>query len=165
MACEPLGHNDDSIEVGYRLDGGSWVTAEIVGDASDVGGTIVVSTDSVTKTFRTMEVRIELNTAASTRSPRVKNVDVYARVNKHMKMWNLLLDCSDDAAPQGYNGAQIMDNIMAIPESTVVAFVDRYQEHDAENAGTEYDVVVDSSSILVSQEGEGIIRVQLLEVG
>lgn len=148
-----------AVYVGYQLDDASWVDTLVSSTDGDIGGKLSISTDTSTKSFRSLKLRVRL-----VGNVRVLNVDAYARVNRRIRVWDLMLDASDDSAPQGYNGAQIIANITAVPDNTVVDFVDNYLTHDQEAAQTALDVVIDSAVVIASQEGEGIIQVRLLEV-
>ncbi len=163
IVCEPLPNNGTGINVGYSLDGATWVDAEIVGTTGDVGGVLQISTDSSTKKFRSIQIRGQLVPSAGV-GPVLKAVNVYARVNRKIKVWDLLLDVSDDAAPAGYNGAQLISNIVGLADNTVVDFVDKYRSHNPEDAGTTYDAVIDSGQVILSEQGEGFIHVRVTEV-
>lgn len=161
LVCDPLPAGTD-ITVGYSLDGAAWVDASIVTATSAVGGALQISTDSATKTFRSLKVRIKL-TPASNLAPVVKSLDVYARVNRRLRVWDLIIDLADDDQ-SGYNGAKKLTKLAAIAENTVVPFIDKYLSHDAEDGGTSLDVVVDQLDIVFSQSGEGQAQVRLVEV-
>ena len=162
IQCDPLPAST-SITVGYKTDNGSWTDLTTLDTDGSTGTKISVSTDSSTVTFRNLQVRVKLDSSGS-QGPVLRSVDVYARSNRRMRIWDLLLDASDDAAPQGYNGAKIIDNIVAIGENTVVDFIDNYQTHNAEAAQEQIDVVLDSAVLDLTQPGEGTIQVRLLEV-
>lgn len=161
VICDPL-PSGSSIDVGYSIDGAAWVDATAVSVAGSSEGTLTISTDTSTKQFNSLEVRVKLNGSGSS-APTVRAVDVYASVNRRVKVWDLMLDCTDDAAPQGYNGAQIIRNIMDISENTVIDFVDNYLTHDHTYNGDQYDVKMDGASLTVTQPGEGIVSLRLIE--
>ncbi len=162
VVCEPL-PADTSIKVGYSLDGATWVDTTIVSSTGSAGGFIQISTDSSTKKFRSLQVRGQLLPSGGV-GPVLKAVNAYSRVNRRVRVWNLLLDVTDDAAPAGYNGAQLISNIVGIGDNVVIDFVDKYRNHNPEDAGTQYDAVLDSGQVLLSQEGEGVIAVTITEV-
>ena len=147
-----------SVTVGYQLDDGTWTDVLVSDTDGATGGTIEVSTDSSTAQFRSLKMRVKLVGDA-----RVLSVDAYARVNRRIKVWDLLLDASDDAAPQGWDGAKIIDNITGLADNTVVEFVDNYQSHRVETPVSR-DVIVDTATVDLSQPGEGTISVRLIEV-
>jgi hypothetical protein len=161
VSCEPLPAGC-SIDLAYSLDGAAFVSATIATGTGTTGGKLTISTDSSTKTFRNLQLKVTLN-GASNLTPTLKSIDAYARVNRRVNVWDLLLDCTDDAAPQGYSGAQLIDNITALAENTVYDFVDNYDTHTLDG-GTTYDVVLDSADVILSQQGEGFIQVRLAEV-
>jgi hypothetical protein len=162
IVCEPLPAST-VITVGYSLDGATWVDASIASTTGDIGGVLQISTDSATKKYRSLRVRAQL-TPNSNNSPELKAVNVYSRVNRKVRIWELLLDVTDDAAPAGYNGAQLIANIVGLADNTVIAFIDRYRSHNEEDGGTEYDAVLDSGNVVLSQPGEGILAVRITEV-
>lgn len=165
ISCDALTSDSQSITIGYSLDGADWVDHELAGDSGDTGGTQIVSAVGSTKTFRNMQIRAKLDSDGSGASPVLKSVDVFARVNKHLRVWDLLVDASDDAAPAGWNGAKVMENLLGIEDNTVISFIDRYRSHNKNTAGDAYDAVVDSSQYAISQDGEGIVAMRLIELG
>ncbi len=130
-----------------------------------VSAAVQVSDATTTYTFHTLQIQSQIQTESATSwLPVIKSIDVYVRVNRHLKVWDLLLDASDDAAPQGYNGAQIIDNIVGLGDNTVIEFIDRYASHDHTEGGDTYNVVVDTSAAKLTQPGEGTIAIRLIEV-
>lgn len=161
VVIEPL-PSGATVELGYELDDGTQTYTDLGLSTNDTGGRLQISTDTSTKTFRSM--RWLLKTTGTTDLPVVKAINVYARVNRRIAIWDLLLDASDDAAPQGYNGAQIIDNILGVADNTVIDFVDAYTTHAPGDQEAAADVVIDSAQLVASQKGEGIIAVRLMEV-
>lgn len=162
IVCEPLPANTD-ITIGYSIDGATWVDASIASTTNDIGGVLQLSTDSATIKYRSLRVRVQL-TPNSGNSPELKAINVYSRVNRKIKVWDLMLDVTDDAAPAGYNGAQLVANIVGLADNTVIPFIDRYRSHNPQDPGTEYDAVIDAGSIVLSQPGEGFIALRVTEV-
>ena len=162
IVCEPLPASN-TIQVGFSLDGATWVDATIATGTSTVGGVLQISTDSSTKKFRSLQIRAQL-TPSGGKTPVLKAVNVYSRVNRRVKVWDLLLDVTDDHAPAGYNGAQLISNITGLAENTVLDFVDKYQTYDLEDGGNQFDVVLDAAAIVLTQVAEGVIAVRLTEV-
>lgn len=165
LFSEPLVSGAAGIQIRYSIDGGvTWVdTEQGISGVGDDFDSIQISTDSSTVKFRDIRIRVQFISGGTAKSW-LKNVDVYARVVQKIRVWDLLLDCTDDAAPQGYNGAKLIDNIKGISENTVIKLVDKYQSHNQEESGDEYDVTIDDFNVLLSQQGEGIIAIRLIEV-
>ncbi len=161
LICSPL-PAASNLQVGYSLDGGAWTDATIVTTTNAVGGALQISTDSATKTFRSLQVRVKI-TPWGTAAPVVKSVDVYARVNRRLRVWDLILDLADDTRG-GHGGAKLLTKLAAIGENTVVAFVDRYLSHNDTDGGTSLDVIVDSLAFTLDRPGEGQAHVRLVEV-
>ncbi len=161
VICDPLPAST-VVSLGYQLDGGAWTDASTVSTTGAVGGALQISTDSTTKTFRSLKLRVKLAPAGGA-APTIKAVNAFARVNRRLRVWDLILDLADDSAA-GYNGAKLIANLAAIGENTVVAFVDRYLSHDHRVGGTSLDVIVDSLQLNLTQPGEGQAFIRLIEV-
>ena len=161
--CEDIPSGGGSVSIAYSIDGGqTWTEeADLISGAGETFGEWRVSTDSATVTFRDLMVRVKISDG--TAKTWVTAVDVYARVVKKIRIWDLLLDATDDHAPQGYNGAKLIDNIKGISENTVIQLIDKYQSHDQQETGDEYDVTIDSFRVVLSQQGEGVIPIRLIE--
>ena len=160
VICEPL-PADTVIQVGYQLDEGSKTTTALSLATGDTGGALEPTNPP---TFRSMKYIVEASIGTGSVIPVIQAVNVYARVNERVRVWELLLDASDGAVQPGYNGAQIVDNVLGIADNTVVPFIDGYTSHAAGEEASEVDVVIDSASFVASQEGEGVIVVRLMEV-
>lgn len=160
VSTEPI-VGSEKVTIYYSIDGAAWVGQDVV--TTGAGGSWSISTDASTKTFRELRIKVEL-TSSSFVTPVVKSVDVFARVNQRIKTWNLLLDCTDLSAGPGYTGALLMDNLKGLTPNTVIDFVDKYQSHNENENGDQYDVVVDSVQIQATQPGEGYALVRLIEV-
>jgi len=161
VVCDPLPASSD-ITIGYSLDGGAWTDTSVVSATNAIGGALQISTDSTTKTFRSLKVRIKITPAGGV-APVVKAVDSYVRVNRRLRVWDLILDLADDTRG-GHGGAKLVSKLAAIGENTVVAFVDRYLSHDATDGGTSLDVIVDSLNFVLDRPGEGQAHIRLVEV-
>ena len=161
VVCDPLPAGS-AIHLGYSLDDAGWSNSTIVSATNAVGGTYTVSTSSATQTFRSMRVRVLLD-GASGSAPVVKAINTFVRVNKHLRVWDLILDLADDMA-HGYNGAKLLANLTGLAENTVFEFVDNYVNHDHTDGPDTIAVVLDSLSLNLSQEGEGQAQIRLIEV-
>ena len=151
-----------SVTVGYDLDESSYTTVGPTLSTGDVGFTEQISTDSSTKTFRSMQFTISV-TSSSGATPVIRAVNIYARVNRKIRVWDLLIDCSDDIQ-SGLPGKQIMDNIFGIGDNVVIDFVDAYGSHVHGEEEGAVDVILDSATAVLSQEGEGLLQIRLVEV-
>jgi len=160
---------DWAVYVDYAIDGSTTFTNVInYSTTSGKGTKVAVSTDSSTIKFRTLSLRIRFSYSGAddppTSAPAVLGVDALAMVAKPVKVWRLLLNLSDDkSGPQGWSGAQKLANIEAAADlEKVVAFKDGYKDRTP-GASTEYDVVVDQYSFVLSSPGEGVAAVVLKE--
>jgi len=158
IVCDPLPATA-GISVGYQLDGGSWVNTLLVTTTGATGAALQVSTDSTTKTFRSMKLR----TTLAPPNPIVKSIDAFARVNRRLRVWDLIIDLADDTRA-GHGGAKLLTKLSAISENSVVAFVDKYLSHDDTDGGTSLDVIVDSLNFVLDRPGEGQAHIRLVEV-
>jgi hypothetical protein len=161
VVCEPLPTNA-SIQLAYSLDGGSFTSLSAYTTDSGTGESVVISTDAAPKTFRSMRVKLTLNGDAD-ETPIVKAVNVRASSNETYKVWQLLVDCTDEGSPRGYSGEDLIDNLVGLNNDTVVAFKDGYTvrrpgEYD------EHDVIVQNVILNLTKPGEGLARVTLREV-
>lgn len=165
ISCEPMDQYW-TIGVDAYLDGAS--TPINIGTYAEDGGTgttFVVSTDTVTRSFRSLVLVLYTTQTAETPAPVILGVDVRATVAQRQPSWKLLLDVSDEhAQAQGRNlrGADLIDNLQAIGEN-VVAFKDGYQ-NKLPNTFEEFDVYVDSWTTILPRPGEGAAQVTLREV-
>lgn len=76
VSCEPLPAGC-SIDLAYSLDGAAFVSATIATGTGTTGGKLTISTDSSTKTFRNLQLKVTLN-GASNLTPTLKSIDAYA---------------------------------------------------------------------------------------
>jgi len=157
-----------TIEVTFSRDGeGFSVGRPYLGNGMTVGDTgeaLPISDSTTTYPFRSLQIKVKIKTGASLPVwSVVRSVDVYARVNRHLRVWDLLLDASDDAAPQGYSGQQIIENLTGIADNTIIELADRYDTHGHPVAGTAYSVAVDHLEVHLTQRGEGTIQLRLIE--
>lgn len=170
VTCEAV-PTDWTISVDYQLDeSGSWVNAGSVA-ATAKGGTFTVTTDSSTKTFRQVRLRVTFvwaGTGDPTTTPVLLGVEARAQVTQKLKSWNLMLECQDDndqAQGQSFTGAQKIDNIQAIAMSggNAISFKNGMTSR-LPGAYDEYDVVVDSARLSITKPGEGYALLRLVEV-
>lgn len=167
LITEPLPANT-SVTVKYQLDqSGTWLTAGTSSTTNSTEKVFVVSTDATTRTFRNLQIRLELDTTDDTVTPVVRGVRSYATVLKALQTWDLLLKVDDELGRiqnRSWSGAKLISNVETAGDGeTVVAFKDGYQAREA-NQEDEYDVVVDDYQVILSRPGEGIIQVRLREV-
>jgi hypothetical protein len=150
-----------SVTISYSLDGAAWADLTTNADDNSTGTLEVVSTDSAVKTFRSLRIKIALVGTASA-TPVVKAVNVRASVNETYKVWQVLLDASDESAPRGWNGAKLYAALEALSNS-VVEFKDGYKDRTP-GVWTSHDVIVEKVTLIGSQPGEGYVQVLLREV-
>ncbi len=161
IVTEPLPAST-SVTVAYSLDGGSW-TSLSAHDVDDSAGTKwTISTGGSTKTFRSMALRLTLS-GTSTATPTVKSVNVRASVDTHVNVWQLLLDCTDETSPRGFDGAKLIDNLTALSDGSVFTLIDGYEQRTF-SGDTSYNVVIDSMAVILTKAGEGYVQVTLREV-
>ena len=164
---EPLAANA-RVVVKYQLDqDGSWLTAGTHDTDGATAASFAISTGSVTRSFRNLQVRLELdNNLTDTVTPVVLSVRVHATIIKGVKVWDLLLDATDEdgqAQDRSWNGTSLINNIEVAGDSgAVVTFLDGYEDR---NPGqyTTHNVVVDEYRIMGDRPGEGHIMVRLRE--
>lgn len=170
ISCEPVPTNW-SILVDYQLDrSGSWTNAGTIA-AGALGGTLTVSTDSTTKTFRQLQLRVRFvygTSGTPSTTPVLYSVEARAQVTQKLRTWTVILDCSDDegqAQNQSLKGHQKIDNIQTAGASSgnVVAFKNGFT-HRQPNTYDEYDVIVDDYELFLPRPGEGYAIVRLIEV-
>lgn len=164
VVTEPLPSGGPTIDVFYSLDGAAWVASPVV--VSLQGGThsvATISTAASTKTFRELRIKVELNAGFNTEPTVLRAINVLASVDESVNLWELALDCSNEAAPRGLRGADLIDNIENITEGSVVRLLDGYGNRELNSYNT-HEVVVDVVEHNLSQPGEGVIRVRLREV-
>lgn len=169
LSCEALPADWDII-ISYAVDGSSsYTTAGTYTTDSGTGTKYAVSTDSSTKKFRTLRVKIAFDytgAGSPTTKPVVHGVEVRAQVAKPVRVWNLLLDLSDDHgnASQSHVGSRKFTNITTAGQSgDVVDFKDGYANR-LTGSYTQHDVVVDGYRMILDRAGEGVALVSLREV-
>ena len=163
IITEPLPAST-SVTVSYSLDGAAWVaTTAFDTDGSD-GGIVTISSSSSTKAFRSLRLKVQLD-GTSSATPVLKAVNVRAGLDTRVNVWSLIVDCTDESAPRGYDGAKLISNLTGITDNTVIAFVDGYPNRGqlAANNST-YSVIIDGLSVQLSQPGEGVAQIVLREV-
>jgi hypothetical protein len=161
VECDPL-PAAAIIDVAYSLDGAAWVPLAAITLDGSTGVSFQISTAASTKTFRSMQLRLELH-GNSTASPVIRAINVRAGVEQHLNTWQMILDCSDESSPRGHTGATLMSNLRQLAESTVFELLDGYENRQLDWYWT-YDVVIDSMSFVQDRPGEGIVQVVLREV-
>jgi hypothetical protein len=149
------------VQISYSLDGGSWTALTNNTTDGSTGTLEVVSTDTAVKSFRSIRIKVALVGTASA-TPVVRSVNVRASANETGKVWQLLLDCTDESSVRGFSGAKLEANIRAL-SNTVIAFRDGYQDRNP-NSYTEYDTLVERVTIINDHPGEGIAQIILREV-
>ncbi len=159
---------DWTVAVSYAIDGSASFTAGISYTTTNGKGTkVAISTDSSTKKFRTLSIKISFTYTGGgvpSSAPVLLGVDVLAMIAKPTKVWRILLDLSDDKSGGGHSGARKITNIQAAAATeSVIDFKDGYTKRDPGSFESN-DVVIDSYSIVLSHPGEGVGAVVLKEL-
>ncbi len=166
LVCEPLPANA-SIQVEYQVDeDGTWTSAGTYNTLNGTGTTFSIADSGTPVSFRVLRLRFTLTRGSTTTTPVLLNVTVSATVVASVRVWELLLDVSDEdgqAQNRSWNGEKLIDQIMSSANNeTVLAFKDGYQSRDP-NDFDSYDVVIDSAAVLLDRPGEGIVAVTMRE--
>lgn len=167
LETEPLPANT-SVVVKYQLNqDGTWLTAGTHDTDNSSVATFTISTGAQTRSFRDLQLRLELASTTSTATPVVKKLAARATVVKGVRVWDLLLDATDEDAQlqdRSWNGKVLMDNIASAGDSgNVVTLKDGYR-NKIQATPSEYNVVVDEYRIIQDRPGEGYVSVRLREV-
>lgn len=168
LSTDPLPTNS-TVAVEYQLNqDGVWHTAGTMSVAGTKEQTFVVSTDTTTREFTNLQLRLELDNGGTlTNSPVVRSVRARATVIEGVNVWSLILNATDELGQmqnRSWDGATLITNITDSADgNAVVAFKDGYT---ARNPGSfrEYDVVIDEYTVLADRPGEGTVQVNLREV-
>lgn len=169
ILTDPL-PSDCTVVVKYQLDqDGTWLTAGTMSTNDATEETFVVSTDSTTRQFRNLQVRIELsNGGTTTQTPVLRSCRARATVIQGVRTWQLILNASDELGAmqnRAWDGATLIDNITSAADNDqVVSFKDGYNSRKS-GEHTEYDVVIDEYTVVNDRAGEGIVHISLREVG
>lgn len=168
LSVEPL-PADWTVYLDYQIDNnGTWTNAITYTTDGGTGETVAVSTDSATVEFRILQMRLRaIYTGAGvpTSAPVILAAEARAAVTEKVMVFELLVDLSDDhsAGGQSYDGASKVDNFTAsAAKTTVLDFKDGYTTR-AVNSYDQYDVVVDSYTVVLDRPGEGIGVLSLRE--
>lgn len=162
---------DWTVHVDYATNG-STTFVNAISETTDntTTTTTTVSTDLSTVTFHTLQIRIRFEYTGGgvpTTAPIVHAVEVRSSVVQPQKVWNLLLDCSDDHSRRGgesHSGAAKIANVKTVGDAgTVVDFKDGYGTRQT-GSFDQYDVFVDGYKIILTRPGEGVAVVSIREV-
>lgn len=169
LSCEAL-PADWTVTISYAVNGSSsFTSAGAYSTATGTGTRYQVSTDSTTKKFRTLRIKVEFTYTGGgtpTTRPVVHGVEVRAQVAKPVPVWNLLLDLSDDESggSQSLSGDAKFTNLKTASDAEkVVDFKDGYPYSDHKTY-VAYDVIVDAYHMVLDRPGEGIAAVSLRQV-
>jgi len=158
----------NTVVIKYQLDQNDvWLIAGTMSTTGATEETFLVSTDSTTRTFRNLQIRIELDSDSGSETPVVRSVRALATVVQGVKLWSLILNASDELGAmqnRAWDGATLIENITtAASNNAVVAFKDGYTNRKP-GSYREYDVVIDDVTVVNDRPGEGTIQVTLREV-
>lgn len=108
-------------------------------------------------------VRVEYQSGVNRSSqPIIRNIELYAQALSSVRVWDLILDLSDDKGNDNVTGTTKITNLLA-SSGEVVAFVDGYRNRDGGSTETA-SVIIDAVDINLDRPGEGFGRVVLREV-
>ena len=169
LSCQPL-IADWTLYVDYQINGnGTWTNAITYTTDGGTGTTAIVTTDTSTIEFKSLQMRIRFSYTGSgvpSTAPVVLGVEARAVVADKVKVINLLLDLStsQSGGSQSRGGASKVDLIQAtLAKKTAIDFKDGYTHRDS-GEYDQYDVFVDSSKMVLSSPGEGVVSLKLREV-
>jgi hypothetical protein len=169
LSCQPLPANW-TIYVDYQVDGdGTWTNVITYTTTAGTGLTTAVTTDSATVEFKRIQLRVRFaytGGGVPTSAPVVLGIEARAIVATKVKVFQYLLDLSDDrsAGKQSRSGASKVDTFLATAEKTTsVALKDGFTSRK-NNVFDEYDVFLDEYNVSLDYPGEGIAAVTLREV-
>ena len=159
---------DWTVNVDYAIDNtDTWSTGITYTTTNGKGTKVAISTDSSTKNFRTLSIRIRLTWTGSgipTSSAVVLGVDAIAQVAIPVRVWRILLDLSDSKSAEGKSGTKKRAFVLAASATKgVMGFKDGYGSRDP-NTFEDVDVIMDAYRIVMSTPGEGFASVTLREV-
>lgn len=166
LDTEPLPANT-SVVVKYQLDqDGTWLTAGTHDTDGATEAIFAISTGSQTRSFNNLQLRLELATTTASNTPIVRRLAARATIIKGVRVWDLLLDASDEdgqAQDRSWNGTTLMANVASAGGTgAVITFKDGYRDRNVNSFST-HNVVVDEYRILGDRPGEGHIMVRLRE--
>jgi hypothetical protein len=167
LSCEALPAGW-TITISYAVNGSSsFTSAGAYSTTSGTGTRFAISTDSTTKKFRNVRIKVAFSYSGTpTTRPVVHGVEVRAQVAKPVPVWKLLLDLNDDhsGGSQSYAGSVKFTNIKTAGDlESVVDFKDGYPDRRA-GTYTSYDVIVDQYDLVLDRPGEGVAQVALRQV-
>ena len=159
---------DWTVELQYNIDGGTaaWTSPLSYTTTGGKGTKIAISTDTTTIKFHTLSIKVKMTYTVGgtpTTAPVILGVDVYAQVVRLQKVYNLLLDLSDDKSGPNSGARKRLNIIAAADTEDVLDFKDGYTSSTPGVFDT-LDVVIDSFQIQMSTPGEGVAAVVLKEV-
>lgn len=158
----------NTVAVKYQLDqDGSWLTAGTHTTTGAEESIFNISTGSQTRSFKNLQIRLELTTDSTAETPVVRAVRARAAVVKGVRTWTLILNASDELGEmqnRNWSGETLITNITAAGDANqVVTFKDGYSSRRA-GQFTSYDVVIDEYTVVAQPAGEAVIHVSLREV-
>lgn len=155
-----------SVVVKYQLDqDGTWLTAGTHDTDSSSEAEFIISTGAATKTFRNLQIRLEL-TGTSSATPVVRSIRAWSTVAKKVRVWQLTVDVSDEdgqAQDRSWNGEKLLSNLVTAGDAgTVITLLDGMKSRDP-NVYDTYNVTVEQYTKVQRAPGEGLVRLLLKE--
>lgn len=162
---------DWNVYVQYKADGAtSWSSAlSLLATENLKTKTFVISTDSSTVEFNTLQIRTRLlyeGVSTPTGTGVITGIQVRAAVADKTKVFRLMVDLNDpyrggSTAQSGYSKAQSFRT--SAEKTTVLDLRDGYVSRDPGVYAT-HDVTVDGYRIILDRPGEGVGLITLREV-
>lgn len=169
LSCQPL-PADWTVYVDYQINGsGTWVTGITYTTDNGTGTTTAITDSNSTVEFKTLQLRVRFEYTGAgnpTSAPVVLGVEARAIVATKVKVFQYLLDLSDDHSGKSQSRAghsKVDEFQVTAAKSTSVDLKDGYTQRGAGNYD-QYDVFVDDYNIVLTRPGEGIAAVTLREV-
>lgn len=166
LHTEPLPANT-SVEVEYSADGGAWTSIGTYSTTSGTSTEWVVSTDSATVSFKSIQFRLNLATSDNTVTPTVLSMEAQCRVVKGVRVYNLILDAYDDnsqAADSHRRGTRKIENLETAYETETVVDFKNGARSPLPDVYDQHDVVVDDFRVMLRRPGQGLVSVRLVRV-
>jgi hypothetical protein len=158
------------IQIGYSIDGGSFVSAGTITPATPGASAgkvfLQVSSDTSTVQFYRLTLRIKLTGGPG---PILKAVTTEARIIAHDESWTLLLRVKDEQnstrpTNRAAQGPTIRDWLLdAANARIIVPFQDGYR-YKLPGTYSQHQVIIEEVSDVIQRQGEGIMRVTLRRV-
>jgi hypothetical protein len=144
---------DWNVIVQFAYDGGAWSDTLTYSVDGGTGVHTQVSTDSVTRTFRELQVRVRFQYTGAgtpTTTPTFLGLQLNATVTAKVRVWRARLDLSnEDAQLQGFDGPDLITNIKTSGDLVQVVDFKNGFEDPRPGVYEQVDVVIDDYEIIL----------------